>query len=61
MKPKIEAVIFDMDGLMFNTEDIYNVVGDTILESRGHKFTLELKLLMMGLPGIKAFQVMIDH
>ena len=61
MKPKIEAVIFDMDGLMFNTEDIYNVVGDTILQPRGHEFSRELKLLMMGLPGPKAFQVMIDH
>ena len=61
VKPKIEAVIFDMDGLMFNTEDIYNVVGDTILKPRGHEFTRELKLLMMGLPGIKAFEVMVDH
>lgn len=61
MKSKIEAVIFDMDGLMFNTEDIYNSVGDTILKPRGHEFTRELKLLMMGLPGIKAFQVMVDH
>ena len=61
MKSKIEAVIFDMDGLMFNTEDIYNVVGDTILQPRGHAFTRELKLLMMGLPGTQAFQVMVDH
>ncbi|MDB4766322.1 HAD-IA family hydrolase [bacterium] len=61
MKSKIAAVIFDMDGLMFNTEDLYNVVGDALLEPRGHKFTRELKLLMMGLPGKKAFQVMIDH
>ncbi len=61
MKRKTEAVIFDMDGLMFNTEDIYHVVGNTILRPRGHEFTRELKLLMMGLPGIKAFQVMVDH
>ena len=46
---------------MFNTEDLYNVVGDALLKPRGHKFTRELKLLMMGLPGKKAFQVMIDH
>lgn len=61
VKSKIEAVIFDMDGLMFNTEDIYNVVGDAILKPRGHEFTRQLKLMMMGLPGIRAFQVMIDH
>lgn len=57
----IKAVIFDMDGLMFNTEDIYNVVGDALLKPRGHEFTLELKLLMMGLPGVKAFDVMVEH
>jgi len=61
VKPKIEAVIFDMDGLMFNTEDIYNTVGDAILKPRGHEFSRALKLLMIGLPGTKAFQVMIDH
>ena len=46
---------------MFNTEDLYNLVGDALLKPRGHEFTRELKLLMMGLPGKKAFQVMIDH
>lgn len=59
--PQIQAVIFDMDGLMFNTEDIYNTVGDALLKPRGHEFTLELKLLMMGLPGVKAFDVMVEH
>ena len=58
---KIAAVIFDMDGLMFNTEDLYDIVGDALLKPRGHDFNRELKLLMMGLPGKKAFQVMIDH
>jgi HAD superfamily hydrolase (TIGR01509 family) len=58
---KISAVVFDMDGLMFNTEDIYNSVGDALLKPRGHAFTLELKLKMMGLPGVKAFEVMVEH
>ena len=61
VKSNIAAVIFDMDGLMFNTEDLYNVVGDALLKPRGHEFTRELKLLMMGLPGNKAFEVMINH
>ncbi len=61
MKQSIDAVVFDMDGLMFNTEDLYDQVGDSILMKRGRRFTRELKLAMMGLPGQQAFQVMIDR
>ena len=56
--PKIEAVAFDMDGLMFNTEDLYDQVGQILLQRRGQTFSLELKLAMMGLPGPVAFEVM---
>lgn len=56
--PKITAVTFDMDGLMFNTEDLYDQVGEILLERRGQRFTRELKLEMMGLPGPVAFEVM---
>ena len=59
--PLIEAVVFDMDGLMFNTEDLYDEVGDNLLKRRGHRFTAELKQKMMGLPGPKAFEVMRAH
>ena len=38
MKPP-RAVVFDMDGLMFNTEDVYFQVGDTVLQRRGHRFS----------------------
>ena len=61
MKRPIKAVVFDMDGLMFNTEDLYDQVGDVILKKRGHRFTRELKLSMMGKPGQDAFEVMIAH
>lgn len=57
-KPKIRAVAFDMDGLMFNTEDLYDIVGEQLLNRRGQSFTTELKLAMMGLPGNDAFAVM---
>lgn len=56
--PLIKAVVFDMDGLMFNTEDLYDIVSQSLLERRGKQFTNDLKLKMMGLPGPKAFQVM---
>ncbi len=54
----VRAVAFDMDGLMFNTEDIYDLVGSRLLRSRGQEFTPELKMTMMGLPGAQALQKM---
>ena len=45
----MRAVVFDMDGLMFNTEDVYTAVGTELLRRRGHAFTVELKDAMMGL------------
>ncbi|MEM8733960.1 MAG: HAD family phosphatase [Planctomycetota bacterium] len=56
----IRAVAFDMDGLMVNTEDLYTQVGDELLQRRQKSFTPALKKEMMGLPGPKAFQVMIE-
>ncbi len=57
---RIRAIAFDMDGLMVNTEELYTVVGETILSRRGRSFTMALKRKMMGLPGNVAWQVMID-
>lgn len=57
----IEAIAFDMDGLMVNTEDLYTIVGDRILQRRGKRFSDELKRKMMGLPGPQAFQIMIEE
>ena len=57
----VQAVVFDMDGLMFNTEDIYDRVGKSLLERRGHEFTLDLKRRMMGRQNREALQIMIDH
>lgn len=58
--PTPRAVVFDLDGLMFNTEDLYQEVGAEILRRRGHAFTQELLDRMMGRPGKVALQCMID-
>ncbi len=58
--PPIKAVVFDMDGLMFNTEDLYDLVSHSLLARRGKTFTHELKMKIMGLPGSQAFQVLKD-
>ncbi|MGA2034271.1 MAG: HAD-IA family hydrolase [Thermoguttaceae bacterium] len=52
-------VVFDLDGLMFNTEEIYTVVGTELLRRRGFEFTPALKDAMMGLRPQPSFEMMI--
>jgi len=62
MPPKtpLQAVVFDLDGLMFNTEDLYQQVGGEVLSRRGKKFDDELLDQMMGRQSHVALQIMID-
>jgi HAD superfamily hydrolase (TIGR01509 family) len=57
-RPK--AVVFDLDGLMFNTEELYQFVGGEVLRRRGKTFDAELLDAMMGRPGSVALQLMIN-
>jgi HAD superfamily hydrolase (TIGR01509 family) len=57
----MRAVVFDMDGLMFDTEDVYSLCGEELLRRRGHEFTAELKAKMMGLRPQPSFEIMIEH
>lgn len=57
----LRAVVFDLDGLMFDTEVLYQEVGSTVLARRGHEFTDELLNQMMGRQSSKALQIMIDY
>ena len=56
----IQAVVFDLDGLMFNTEDLYQETGRTVLARRGCDFAPELIDQMMGRPSLKALELMIQ-
>lgn len=56
----IRAVVFDLDGLMFNTEELYFDVGTELLRRRGHALTPELLNQMMGRPSPIALRIMID-
>jgi HAD superfamily hydrolase (TIGR01509 family) len=58
--PAPRAVVFDLDGLMFNTEELYQDVGSELLRRRGYVFTQELLDQMMGRPSHIALQMMID-
>ncbi|MEZ6100392.1 MAG: HAD family phosphatase [Pirellulaceae bacterium] len=50
-----------MDGLMFNTEELYEYVGGEILRRRGHTLTTDLLNEMMGRPSPISLQIMIDR
>ncbi len=56
----IRCVAFDMDGLMLNTEELYNEVIGEILARRNKVFRSELRRQMMGQPAANAWQVLID-
>ncbi|KIJ67763.1 hypothetical protein HYDPIDRAFT_126100 [Hydnomerulius pinastri MD-312] len=47
-RPKIEYVIFDMDGLLINTEAVYTKVTNDILAEYGVQMTWEIKAGLMG-------------
>lgn len=56
----VRAVVFDLDGLMFNTEELYQKVGTELLRRRGKRFDGELLDAMMGRPPRISLQLMID-
>lgn len=56
-----QAVVFDLDGLLFNTEELYQDVGGELLRRRGRVFDGPLLDQMMGRPGRVALQIMIDY
>jgi HAD superfamily hydrolase (TIGR01509 family) len=60
-KQPLKAVTFDLDGLMFNTEELYQEVGGALLARRGKQITGELLDKMMGRKSNVALALMIEH
>ncbi|MDO4576021.1 MAG: HAD family phosphatase [Planctomycetia bacterium] len=58
--PKIQAVAFDMDGLMFNTEEVYFQTGCRLMERRGGVYTQEMATAIMGTPPEVTFGKMLE-
>jgi len=56
----VRAVVFDMDGLMFNTELVFNASGTELLRRRGKVPHPQLFSRMMGRRAPDAFAVMIE-
>lgn len=61
-KKQIRACLFDMDGLLINSEDIYTITCNEILTKYGKgPLTWDVKLQLQGLPGKEAGNKLIKH
>jgi len=56
----IKAVVFDLDGLMFNTESVFTLAGTELLKRRGKTPTPDLFHRMMGRRPVEGFQILIS-
>lgn len=56
--PEIRAVVFDLDGLMLNTEDIFEHAGNELLARRGMVMTDEIRFRMLGRRPDEAFTIL---
>lgn len=56
----IAAVVFDMDGVIFDTEKLYFAAQGEMLQRRGREFTPELAGRIMGMPGVPAMALLRD-
>ncbi|KMZ72228.1 Haloacid dehalogenase-like hydrolase domain-containing protein1A [Zostera marina] len=57
----VTHVIFDMDGLLLDTEKFYTMVQENILAKHGKTFDWSLKAKMMGKKAIEAARVFIQE
>lgn len=59
-KPTIQGVVFDLDGLMFNTEEIFHHAGCELMRRRGKEMTAEIVMQMMGRRAHEAFAILVE-
>lgn len=57
---RITAVIFDMDGLMFDTEQLYERTWGQAVEEQGGVFTREIHSRMMGRSKVDSAQILLE-
>lgn len=59
--PQITHVIFDLDGLLLDTETIYTKVNTEIMKNYDREYTMELKAKTTGMKMGDAIRVMLEH
>ena len=58
---RISHVLFDMDGLLLDTERIYSMASTSILASYGKEYPFELKAKLMGGRPREVVAAIIEH
>lgn len=58
-KPTVTHIIFDFDGVLVDTESLYSVANNAVLNNWGKQFTLTMKLAMMGTKKSEAMALLI--
>lgn len=59
--PTIQAVCFDLDGLMFNTEDVFYVSADMLLQRRGLRMSRGAMDAMLGRRPLESLTAFRDY
>src|SRR5436190_16673237 len=59
--PQIQAVCFDLDGLMFNTEDVFYVSAEVLLQRRGLQMSKGAMDVMLGRRPLESFRAFCDY
>lgn len=58
---KFDAIIFDMDGLLVDSETVWHVAETDMIEARGHKYTEEVRAGIVGLRMDEFMAKLRDH
>lgn len=58
---QITHIIFDLDGLLLDSETIYTQVNAELMKSYGREYTMELKTKTTGMKMNDAIQTMLEH
>ncbi|XP_050389787.1 pseudouridine-5'-phosphatase [Patella vulgata] len=57
----VTHVIFDMDGLILDTERLYTIASQTVCSQYGKDFTWDIKVKQMGKKEIESVMIIIDE
>ena len=61
MSGRVQCVLFDMDGLLLDTENLYTEGTQSILSEFGHNYDWDFKSKLMGKRTDEVARMIVDH